>query len=112
MSQVISEWMKILLKEVAINKMEMSQVFSKTLAGISFLNYVMLTNMQRSVSDYVAAVRELKDNLLFEGKFAGNEQQLDISEGDAYKIIKEVWVAAMSETIFAAAFGVNSRTQT
>ena len=112
MSQVISEWMKILLKEVAINKMEMSQVYSETLAGISFLNYVMLTNMQRSVSDYVDVVRELKDNLLFESKFAGSEQQLDIAEGDAYKSIKEVWVAAMFETIFAAAFAVNSRTQT
>ena len=112
MSQVISEWMKILLKEVAINKMEMPQVFSETLAGISFLNYVMLTNMQRSVSDYVAAVRELKDNLLFDSKFAGSEQQLDIAEGDAYKSIKEVWVATMFETIFAATFGVNSRTQT
>ena len=112
MSQVISEWMKILLKEVAINKMEMSQVFSETLAGISFLNYVLLTNMQRSVSDYVAAVRELKDNLLFESKFAGSEQQLDIVEGDAYKSIKEVWVAAMFETIFAATFGVNSREKT
>ena len=74
MSQVISEWMKILLKEVAINKMEMSQVFSETKVGISFLNYVMLTNMQRSVSDYVATARELKDNLIFESKFASSEQ--------------------------------------
>ena len=103
--------LKILLKEVAINKMEMSQVFSKTKASISLTNYVMLTNMQKSVSDYVAVVRELKYNLLFESKFVGNEQQLDIAEGDAYKSIKEVWVAKMSETIFAAEFGVNSRAQ-
>ena len=101
MSQVISEWLKILLKEVAINKMEMSQVFSETLAGINFLNYVMLTNMHRSVSDYVVAVRELKDKLIFEGKFAGNEQQLDISEGDAYKSIKEVRVATISRMSFS-----------
>ena len=32
----------------------------------------MLTNMQRSVSEYVATVKELKDNLLSESKFAGS----------------------------------------
>ena len=77
MSQVTSEWLKILLKEVAINKMDMSQVLSETKAGISLLNYVMLTNMQRSTSDYVATVMELKDNLLFESKLADREQKLD-----------------------------------
>ena len=83
----------------------MSQVWSETKACISLLNYVMLTNMQRSVSDYVVVIEELKDNLLFESKLADSEQELDIIEGDAYKSIKEAWLASIS----TEAFGVNSR---
>ena len=41
MSQVISEWLKFLLNEVAINKMEMSQGLFEPKADISLLNYVM-----------------------------------------------------------------------
>ena len=60
----------------------------------------MLTNMQSSVSGYVVPIRKLKDKLLFESKIAEKEQKRDIAEGDAYKSIKEAWVAAISGTSF------------
>ena len=40
----------------------------------------------------VTTVRELKSRLIFESNFA--EQKLDISEGDIFKDIQEVWVVA------------------
>ena len=89
--------------------MEMSQVLAETKAYISLLNYVMLTSMQRSVSDYVVPVKELKDKLLFESKFAGSEQQLDVVEGDIFKYIHEIWVVAMSKTIFTAISRVKAK---
>ena len=61
MSEEEGEWMKSLLKRIAVNEMEMSQVLAKTEADISLLNYVMLTNIQSSVSDYVVPIRKLRD---------------------------------------------------
>ena len=46
--------------------------------------------------DYVAEIRKLENNLLFESKFAGREHEKDIAEGNIFKGIQEVWVAAMS----------------
>ena len=78
----------------------MYQVLAETKSDISLLNYVILTNMHRSVSDYVVPHRELKDKLLFESKFTGSELQLDVAEGDIFKYIQEIWVVAMSKKIF------------
>lgn len=77
----------------------MSQVLTETKADISLLNYVMLTNIQSNVSEYVTAVRKLDSSLLFESKFADKEQQLDIAEEDNFKDTQEVWVAAISTTV-------------
>ena len=65
----------------------------------------MLTSILESVSDYVIGSKVWEDNLLSESEFADNKHKLDIAEGDAYKIIKEVWVVAIS----GATFGVTSR---
>ena len=45
MSQEEGEWLKSLLKRIAVNKTEMSQFLVETKADISLLNYVMLINM-------------------------------------------------------------------
>ena len=50
----------------------------------------------------------MRDKLLFESKFADNEKELDIAEGDAYKSIKEAWVAAIYGTTFGAMFRTTS----
>ena len=79
--------------------MEMSQVLTETKADISWLKYVMLTNMQRSVRDYVVPIRKQRDKLLFESKFVGIEYEKDFAQGDAYKSIKEVRVDAISREL-------------
>ena len=67
--------------------------------------------------DYVATIRKLENNLLFESKFAGIEHEKDIVEGDAYPSIQEVRLEAVSRAvsrkipraISGAAFGEISR---
>ena len=54
------------------------------------------------MSKYVTAIRKLKNNLLFESKFEGKKQQLDIAEGDINKDILEVWLETISGTISRA----------
>ena len=46
----------------------------------------------------VVPIKKLRDKLLFEREFAGREREKDIAEGDIFKGILEVWVAAMSGT--------------
>ena len=41
------------------------------------------------MNDYVTVVRELKDNLLFKSKFAGDEKN-NVAEGDILRDIQEV----------------------
>ena len=43
------------------------------------------------MSDYVAVVRKLENNIFFESKTEDEEHQLDIAEGYAYKRIKYGW---------------------
>ena len=68
--------------------------------------------IQRTVSKYVPTVRDLEDNLLFESKIADKEKKRDIAEGDIFKDIQKVWVAAISteisRTTFEARSGVKS----
>ena len=91
--QLENEFLKRLLEEfeyeegIAIIDRRMSQVVVETEIHTSLQNYVMFASIQRSVSEYVIAVRELENNLLFESKFADKEQQLDIAEGDIFKDI-------------------------
>ena len=47
----------------------------------------------------MTVIRKLRDKLLFESKFADGEHERDIAEGDAYKIIKEARVDAISSAI-------------
>ena len=54
---------------IAVIDRRMSKGLDKTEAYTSLLNYVMFASIQRSVSEYVTAVRELENNLLFESKF-------------------------------------------
>ena len=97
--QLESESLKWLLKEfeyedgIAVIDRKMSQVLVDTEEDTSLLNYVMFASIQRSVSEYVTAFRELENNLLFESKFEDTEQQLNIAEGDIFKDIQAVWVA-------------------
>ena len=45
----------------------------------------------------MTAIIKLRDKLIFEREFAGREHEKDIhAEGDIFKGIQEVWVAAMS----------------
>ena len=110
--QVENELLRCLLeaskyeKRIAGIDRRMFQVLVETAADTSLVNYVMFASIQRSVSEYVAAVREWKNNLLFESKFDSKEQQLDIAKGDIFKDTQEVWVAAIS----GIAFGAMSRT--
>lgn len=104
-NQVESELLNYMLeaseheKGIANIDRRMSQIFTKTKAYNSLLNYVMLTNIQINVSEYVTAARELESSLISESKFANKEQQLDIAEEDNFKDTHEVWVAAISTTI-------------
>ena len=66
----------------------MHQVLTETKENISWINYVMLTNMQSSVRDYVVPVRKMRDKLLLESKFVDREHENGIAEGYAYKRIK------------------------
>ena len=72
---------------------------TETKADISWLKYVMLTNMQSNVRDCVVQIRKLRDKILFESKFADKEHEKDIEEGDGYKSIKEVTVDAISMAV-------------
>ena len=77
--QVENELLKLLLEESEYEKWiicidrRMFQVLDETKAYLSLLIYVMLTNMQSSVSDYVVPIRKLRDKLLFESKIADKE---------------------------------------
>ena len=62
----------------------------------------MFTSIQRGVIEYMTTIRKMRDKLLFEREPARSKQKRDIAEGDAYKIIKEAWVAAISGTSFGA----------
>ena len=61
------------------------------------------------MSDYGVPVKELKNKLIFESKFVGSEQQLDVAEGNIFKYIQEIWVVAMSKTIFTVISRVKAR---
>ena len=74
----------------------MSHFLAEKKADTNLPTYIMFLGMQRTVSKYVTAVRELEDNLLFESKFEGKKHQLDIAEGDIFKDIQEVSVEAIS----------------
>ena len=73
--------------------------FAETKANIHLLNYVMLTNMQSSVSDYVVPIRKLRDKLLFESKITNKDQKKEIAQGYAYQSIQEVRVEAVSRAL-------------
>ena len=81
---------------MSVRKKEVFQVKREMKEDASPHIYDMIASIQGGVCEYIAAVRELKDNLLFESKLADSEQELDIAEGDTYKSIKEAWVAAIS----------------
>ena len=70
---------------------QLLRVVSQVKEGVdtSLQHYVMLASIQRRVSKYVAASRELEGNLLFKSEFADDRHKLDIAEGDVYKNIKE-----------------------
>ena len=59
------------------------------------------------MSGYVVPIRKLKDKLLFESKIADKEHKRDITDGDSYKGIKEVRVAAISGTSFGVISGTS-----
>ena len=80
----------------------MSQVLVDTESYTSLLNYVMFASKQITMSEYVTTVKEWKKKLLFESKFEGKEQQLDITEGDIFMDIQEVWVETISIEISTA----------
>ena len=121
--QVENELLKCLLKAFEYEKgiagidRRISQVLDETEEDSSLLNYVMFDSIHRSVSEYVTAIKELENNLLFESKFAGIEHEKDIAEGDAYPSIQEVRLEVVSRAvsrkipraISGAAFGKISR---
>ena len=55
----------------------------------------------------VTVAKGLEDNLLSESEFADYTHELDMAEGDAYKSIKEVRVAAISGTSFGGISGTS-----
>ena len=58
-------------KEIVGIDRRMSQVLVETEEDTSLLNYVMFASIQRSVSEYVIAIRALENNLLFGSGFEG-----------------------------------------
>jgi hypothetical protein len=77
----------------------MSHVIKETREDIGLQFYDVFTSIQRGLIDYVAAIKKWENKLLFEGEFAGIKHEEDIAEGDAYKSIKEVRVAAISRAM-------------
>ena len=71
----------------------MSHVVKGTRADTSLLNLIKFTSIQRRVNDYITVIRKLRYKLLIESEFVGRKHEEDIAEGDAYKSIKDVWVA-------------------
>ena len=74
-------------KEVADTRMKLPKAVEELGADTSLQNLSMLTSIQGGMSGYVTAVREIKDNLIFKGKFAGDEKKEIFAEG------QEVWEA-------------------
>ena len=77
--QVENELLKCLLEAYEYEKgiagidRRMFQVLVETEADTSLLNYGMFASIQRSVSEYITAIKALENNLLFESIFEGKD---------------------------------------
>jgi hypothetical protein len=78
-----------LLKRIENIERRMSQAIVEAEIDASIHIYDMIAGIQKTMSKYVVAVKDLEDN---------KEQKRDIAEGDFFKYIQEVWVAPMFGT--------------
>ena len=89
---VQERWLNCLLKtfreenEIANTKVEVPEVVKEAGVDTSLQNLNMLTSTQGEMNNYATAVKELKGNLLFKGKFAGDEKE-NVVEGDILRDI-------------------------
>jgi len=91
-----------LMKKIANIDRRMSQAVVEAEADASIHINDMTAGVQRTVSKYVAAIRDLEEISFFEVKIANKEQKRDIAEGYIFKDIQEVREATM--------FGITSTT--
>ena len=77
--QVENESLNFLLKASEYEKgiagidRRMFQFLVETEANTSLLNYGMFASIQRRVSEYITAIKELENNLPFESRFEGKD---------------------------------------
>ena len=96
---LVDKWLNCLLKKfreenkIAGTEVKMPEVVKGAGVDTSLQNLNMLTSTQGRMNDYATAVKELKGNLPFEGKFAGDEQN-NVAEGGILRDIQEVCEAA------------------
>ena len=94
-----NKWLICLLKtfreenEIADTEVKVPEVVKEAGVDPSLQNLNMLTSTQGEMNNYATTVKELKGNLLFKGKFVGDEQE-NVAEGDILRDIQEVWEVA------------------